>query len=482
MSNSNANQSTASNFLWKFAERCGAQGVSFVVSIVLARLLEPEAYGTIALVTVFTALLNVFVDSGLGTALIQKKDADDLDFSSVFYFNIAMCLLLYGIMFLGAPLIARFYEDASLIPLIRVLSLTLVVSGVRSIQNAYVSKHMLFKKFFCCTLGGTIGSALVGIGMAYVGLGVWALVGQQLFNVLASTVILWVIVPWRPQLVFSIARLKMLFSFGWKLLVSSLIETLYQDLRQLIIGRKYSTSDLAYYNKGEQFPKLIVANVNSSIDSVLFPMMARAQDDPVQVKNIMRRSIRMSTYIMAPLMIGLAVCAEPVITLLLTDKWLPSVPFLRVFCITYLIYPIHTANLNAVKAMGRSDLFLKLEIWKKVVGLSLILTTMWISVKAMAYSLIAGTLASSFINAYPNKKLLNYSWAEQMKDILPNIALACAMAVPVYFLNYLNLQLFPLLSLQIFTGAGIYITISSIFKVESFITLLNMVKIFIKKK
>ncbi len=482
MSDNGLKGKTTTNFIWKFAERCGAQGVTFIVGIILARLLEPEAYGTIALITVFITLMNVFVDSGLGTALIRKKDADDLDFSSVFYFNMVMCLALYAIMFFLAPLIASFYEDDSIVPLIRVLSLTIVISGVRSIQNAYVSKQMLFKKFFYCTIGATIGAAAVGIGMAYAGYGVWALVGQQLFNTLIGTVILWGIVKWRPKRMFSFARLKELFSFGWKLLVSSLIEVLYQDIRQLIIGKKYSSEDLAYYNKGEQFPKLIVANVNASIDGVLFPTLAKVQDDGARLKQMTRRSIRLSTYIMAPLMVGLAVCAEPIILVLLTEKWLFCVPFMQIFCVTYLVYPIHTANLNAIKVLGRSDYFLKLEIAKKIVGFTLIFATMWISVEAMAYSLIVGTLASTFINAFPNKKLLKYSWGEQMKDILPNILLACAMGLPVFFMSYLPLPTIVILILQVVVGASIYIGLSALLKLEIFAYVLDMVKGFLKKR
>ena len=377
-----------SNFIWRFAERCGAQGVTFVVSIVLARLLDPSVYGTVALVTVFTTIMQVFVDSGMGSALIQKKDADDLDFSSVFYFNIMMCSVLYLIMFVAAPFIAAFYKTPELTPVVRVLSLILIISGVKNVQQAYVSKNMLFKKFFFSTLGGTIGAAIVGITMAYLGFGVWALVAQMLFNTAVDTTILWITVKWRPKKMFSLQRLKGLFSYGWKLLVSSLIDTVYNDLRQLIIGKIYSKSDLAQYNQGKKFPALIVTNINTSIDSVLLPTMSKAQDSANTVKNMTRRAIKTSTYLMMPFMVGLAVCAEPLVRLIITEKWLPCVPFLRIFCFTYAFYPIHTANLNAIKAMGRSDLFLKLEIVKKIVGLAAILSTMWISVMAMAYSLL----------------------------------------------------------------------------------------------
>ena len=308
------NENVVKGFIWRFAERCGAQLVSFIVSIVLARLLVPEDYGTIALVTVFTVILQVFVDSGLGTALIQKKDADDLDFSSVFYFNFVVCLVLYAGMFMAAPYIAKFYDDISLTPVIRVLSLTIVISGVKGIQQAYVSRNMLFKKFFFSTIGGTIFSAFLGIGMAYVGFGVWALVAQQLSNTMIDTLILWITVKWRPKKMFSWQRLKELLAFGWKLLVSALLDTGYNNLRNLIIGKMYSPTDLAFYNQGDKFPKIIITNINTSIDSVLLPTMSNSQDDRERIKQMTRRAIKTSTYVMAPLMMGLAFCAEPIVS------------------------------------------------------------------------------------------------------------------------------------------------------------------------
>ena len=339
------------NFFWRFLERCGAQGVTFIVSIVLARLLDPTVYGTVALVTNFTTIMQVFVDSGMGNALIQKKDADDLDFSSVFYFNMAMCSVLYLIMFFAAPFIASFYRMPELTAIVRVLSFVVVISGVKNVQQAYVSRHLMFKRFFFSTLGGTIGAAVIGIAMAYLGFGVWALVAQMLFNAAVDTTILWITVKWRPKKMFSFQRLKSLFSYGWKLLASSLIDTVYNDLRQLIIGKKYSSGDLAYYNQGKKFPQLIVTNINTSIDSVLLPTMSKAQDDMAAVRSMTRRAIKTSTFLMMPAMIGLAVCAEPLVQLILTEKWLPCVLFLRIFCITYAFYPIHTANMNAIKAI-----------------------------------------------------------------------------------------------------------------------------------
>lgn len=472
---------TIGGFIWRFAERCGAQGVQFVVSIVLARLLAPEVYGTVALITVFTSIVSVFIDSGMGSALIQKKDADDLDYSSVFYFNIFMCLSLYALMFFCAPLIAKFYNNAELIPLVRVLSLSIVISGVRSIQGAYVSKHMLFKRFFFSTLGGTIFSAFFGIFLAYKGYGAWAIIGQGLSNNLIDTCILWLTVKWRPKKMFSLKRLKGLFSYGWKILLSALLDNGYNQLRSLIIGKVYSSADLGYYNKANNFPSVIINNVNSSIDSVLLPSMSSVQDSVETVKGMTRRAMKTSTYVMAPLLMGLAACGQAVISILLTDKWLPSYPFMVIFCITYMFYPVHTANLIAIKALGRSDLFLKLEILKKVVGLIAVLVTFKISVMAMAYSLLVTSVLSQIINSWPNKKLMNYSYIEQLKDILPGIGLAAFMGCCVYCVNLLHLNNWLTLIIQVPLGAMIYIGLSALLRLESFTYVLNMIKPAIRK-
>ena len=469
------------NFIWRFAERCGSQIVTFVVSVVLARILAPSDYGTITLVTVFTTILQVFVDSGLGTALVQKKDADDLDFSSVFYFNCALCLVLYLGMFAAAPLIAKFYENTELVPIIRVISLTVVVSGLKNVQQAYVSRNMQFKRFFYSSIGGVVFSAGLGIALAKAGCGVWALVAQQLSNVAVNTAILWITVKWRPKKMFSRERLKGLLSFGWKLLVSALLDTGYSNLRNLIIGKVYSTADLAYYDQGDKFPKVIVSNINTSIDSVLLPSMSSEQDDRERVKNMTRRAIKTSTYIMAPLMMGLAFCAEPVVTLVLTEKWLPCVPFLRIFCITYMFWPVHTANLNAIKAMGHSDWFLKLEIIKAVFCLAALLATVNFGVTAIAYSALFTSAASQIINAWPNKKLLGYGYLEQVRDFAPGILLAVAMGVCVYFIGCIPLPTAVTLVIQVVSGAVIYFGASYVLKLEEFKYLLGIVKSFRKK-
>lgn len=469
------NTKVFSNLIWRFAERCGAQLVAFVVELIIARILDPSLYGTVALITVFTTILQVFVDSGLGNALIQKKDADELDFSTVFFTNIVFCSILYIGIFLCAPLISSFYK-MELTAYIRVLGLTVLISGVKNVQQAYVSRNMMFKKFFFSTLGGTITAAIVGIIMALMGFGMWALVAQQVVNLTIDTAILWITVRWKLVWKFSFKRLKGLLSFGWKLLVSSLIDVVYNDVRQLIIGKLYSPSDLAYYNRGRKFPNIIVTNVNVSIDSVLLPAMSKVQDDSSKVKNMTRRSVMVSTYIMAPLMMGLVFCAEPLISLILTDKWLPCVPFLRIFCITYMFYPIHTANLNAIKAMGRSDMFLKLEIIKKITGIIILLCTMWYGVMAMAYSLLVTSLLSQIINTWPNKKLLGYGYIEQLKDILPNILTAVFMGICVFMLGHIPCPVIIVLIIQVITGAAIYIGASVLLKLEAFKYIVGIVE------
>lgn len=465
-----------SNFIWRFAERCSAQGVSIMVSIILARMLAPEIYGTVALITVIISILQVFIDGGLGAALIQKKDADDLDFSTVFYFNFVMCIVLYVGMFWVAPDIARFYNHESLISLIRVTSLTLIMSGIKNIQQAYVSRRLQFKRFFYSTLGGTIFSAVLGITLAYTGCGIWALVAQQLSNTFIDTLILWLTVKWRPKRMFSIRRLKKLLAYGWKLLVSNLINAVYNNIGQLIIGKKYSTSDLAYYNKGDQFPNVVITNVNITIDSVLLPLMATEQENLEKIKNMTRRSIKTSVYIMAPLLIGLAVTAPSVVSLIFTDKWLPCVPFMRAFCIIYIFQPVHTANLNAIKAVGRSDLFLKLEIIKKLLGIIILLSVIKYGVMAIACGEIIVSIFAQMINAWPNKKLLNYSYTSQIKDILPTIVLGAVMGIIVNQFNRMSYSAITVLIIQIIVGALFYIIGSVITKNDSFIYLWKIIK------
>lgn len=318
------------------------------------------------MVTIFIDIANVFVSSGFGLALVQKKNADNKDFSTVFYFNIIFSCILYLIIFSLAPNISKFYGNQLLSPVIRVMAIKLPLAGINSVQNAYVERKMLFKKFFYSTLIGTIVSAIVGIILAYRGFGVWALVFQYIVNSTCDTLILWFTVKWRPEIYFSIKRMKNLFGFGWRMLLSSLINTIYMQLRSLIIGRVYTTQDLAYYNQGRKMPNLFVTNICSTIDSVLFPTMSKSQNDIVKLKKMVRKSIKISSYFMWPIMLGMFVISETLVRLILTEKWIPCVPFMRIACIQLALIPIQTSNLQAIKALGKSSLYLKLEIIKKL--------------------------------------------------------------------------------------------------------------------
>lgn len=472
----NTKMRALSGLMWRFLERFGAQGVTFAVSVVLARLLDPSVYGIVAIVTVFTTILNVFIDSGLGNALIQKKDADDLDFSTVFFFNIFMCTWLYALLFVSAPLIAGFYKMPELTPVLRVMSLTVIVSAVKNVQQAYVSRHLLFKKFFYATLGGTIGAAALGIWMAYRGYGVWALVAQGLFNTVVDTIILWITVQWRPKWEFSLERFRGLYSFGWKLLVSSLIDTCYNNLRQLIIGKLYTAESLAFYNRGYMIPNVFVGNVNTAIDSVLFPVLSGEQSSRDKVRNMMRRSIRVSSYVMWPIMLGIAACARPLVLILLTEKWEPAIPYVMIFCFSYALLPLQTANLNAIKALGYSDIYLRLEIIRKAAGFCVLFLTMWHGPLLMAASNILIGLINQAVNAWPNIRLLGYSYREQIRDILPSAALSAFMFMTVWALHYLIKNPFFLLPVQVLTGAAVYIGGSIVFRNESFFYIWNTIR------
>ena len=472
----------SSNFLWRFLERFGAQGVSFIVSIVLARHLGPDIYGMVAIVAVFTSIVSVFVNCGLNDALVQKKDADHLDFSTVFYFNIFMCLLLYAALFFAAPLIAGLYHNNELIWPIRGLSLVLIIGGVKNVQMAYVAKNMIFKRFFLATLTGTIVAAVVGIWMAVRGYGVWALIVQNLVNTFIDTLILWITVRWRPRKEFSFSRLKGLFSYGWKLLASNLVDTVYNRLYHLVIGLRYSEADLAFYSKGDTFPSLLVTNINEATNSVLLPVMSEVQDKKAEVRRTTRRVIQVSSFLIMPMMAGLAACATPLIRLLLGSQWMPTVPFLQIFCIVYAFFCVHTSNLNAIKALGRSDIFLYLEILKKAVGLITLLITVRISVLAMALGSIFNCLAAQIINAWPNRRLLDYSYRDQLKDMLPHILLSLGMGVLVFAVQLLGLPDIATLLIQIPLGIALYFAGARLIRLEALSLAKRIINDYRKKK
>jgi teichuronic acid exporter len=457
-------------------ERGGTQGIQFIITIVLARLLLPADFGLIAIVTVFITLSNVFVQSGLNTALIQKKNVDEVDFSSVFYLSLFIAVLLFILLYFISPFISNYYHNTQLIPILRVLSITLFLGAFNSIQNAFIARNMIFKKLFFSSLGAILVSATAGISAGYLGFGVWALVVYQLTNQLAIIIILSFIVKWRPHLLFSFERVKVLFSFGWKLLASSLLNTLYAQIRTLIIGRIYNPAMLGFYDKGKQFPQIIVSNIDGSIQSVMLPALASQQENLKMVKGMMRRAIVTSSLIMFPIMVGLVVVAEPAVKTILTEKWLPAVPFIQIFCAAYALTPIHTANLQAINALGRSDIFFRLEIIKTGIGLTILGISIPFGIYVIAWGSVLSGVISSFINAYPNSKLIDYSYMEQWRDIVPPLLISLAMGGIVFLLNVFNISAWQLLIMQIVVGAVLYIGMVKIFKIESFSYLITTIR------
>lgn len=471
-----------SSLVWKFMECGGSQAINFLVSIILARLLTPKDYGIIALITIFINLANVFIQTGFNTALIQKKDADELDFSTVFYISLFIATLLYILLFFASPYIAEFYGQSLLIPILRVLAITLFFGAVNSIQIAIISRNMQFKKLFYRNLGAMIISGVVGITMAYKGFGVWSLVGQQLTNQIISTIIMWFTVKWRPRILFSFERLKGLLSYGWKILVSNLISTLFLNLRDIIIGKIYNPSMLGYFNRGRQFPALIITNIDGSIQSVMLPTYSSEQDNRKRVKEMVRRSITTSSFIIFPMMVGLAIVAEPLVKILLTDKWLPCVPFLQIFCATYMLMPIHTANLQAIQALGYSGILLKLEIIRKTLELIVLLVSLKYGIYMIALGTLLTSIISLIINSYPNIKLLNYSYKEQLKDVIPSLILSIIMGAAVYSIQFIGISAGLTLLIQIFIGLIIYIMLARIFKIECYTYLFNTLRGFFINK
>lgn len=467
-----------SSLLWKLLERAGTQGVQFLVQIFLARILAPEMFGSIAILMVFINLAQVFVQSGLSTALIQKKEVDGIDYSSVLIISLVLATAVYLLFYILAPLISDYYNDTSLSAMLRILALTLFSGAINSVQTAFISRNMLFKELFKRSIIAILISGSAGIAAGYAGLGIWALVIQQLTNQAAITVILWFTLDWRPTWEFSFIRVKSLFSFGYKLLLSSVIDALYRDLRTLIIGHMYSPAMLGHYNKGEQFPKLIVSSINGSIQSVMLPVLSSYQDDRSKVKDIMRRTIIVSSFLLFPIMIGLAVTATPLVRIILTEKWLPAVPYLQIACFSYILWPIHTANLQAINSLGRSDIFLKLEIVKKIIGVLVLLISVPVGIMAIAIGNTVSGVISSFVNAYPNRKLLQYGYSEQIKDVLPTLRNSLIMGGVTYSIFLLNLSDWLTLLIQVVTAIFVYVFISIMMKSEG----LSYLKMIIKRK
>lgn len=473
---------------WKLMERFGVQGVQFVLQLYLARLLDPEHYGALSLMIVFTNLASVFVQIGFSTALIQNKDVTDEDYSSVLWASLTVAAVMYGLVFMAAPFIGAFYEMPEIIQPLRVLSLILFPGALNSVQLAKVSREMDFKKMFYSNVAGILIAGLVGITIAYFGGGIWALVIQSLLNVTVAGIVMLFTANWHPRFVFNLKRVIVLFRFGWKLLASSLLENLYNNLSSLVIGKKYNADTLGYYSRGAQFPQFIINAISGAIQSVMLPALSADQDDIAKVKFTMRNSMTMSAYIIFPMMAGLAAVSTPLVTLLLTEKWLPSVPYMQVFCFSLAFIPVHSCNLQAINAMGRSDIFLKLEIIKKTYGIGILAIAVFCfdSPMAIAVTGLISTLIAWLVNASPNKKLIGYSYREQLQDILPVLFVSLAMYGVVWVVGRWceAAQLIDLVTLviQIVTGVGTYLLLSWILKLQSFVTILELGRKVLRKE
>jgi O-antigen/teichoic acid export membrane protein len=467
-----------SNFIWRFLERWGAQGVSLIVTVILARLIEPEAFGILAIVTVFTSLFSVFIESGICTALVQKSDADEKDFSSVFYTNLLLCLFLYGVLFAGSPVIAAIYDFPELTAYLRVSGIVVIVAGVKSILVTFVTKKLLFKKFFFATLGGTIGAAVIGIWMAYSGFGVWALIAQNLFNNVVDTLILFITVKWRPICYFSILRVKSLLKFGMEILVYSLMMKGYSDLQQLLIGKFYTTESLAYYNKGNKFPKTIHDNTDTAMGNVLYSVMCAEQKDNIKLKNIVKKINLMSCFVVSPIVIGLAACAKPLITILLTEKWLPCVEYMQIFCVTYSMGAIYISNENAIKAKGKGNVLIKIQVKSVIICMCILLGALFVSVKAVALSSIVCVVIQHILVCAPNKELIDYPYLSQIKDILPNLLLTGVLGVVVWSVTLLSFNPCLTLGIQIILGIFLYLFGGKVFRLEGLEYALEFLKMY----
>lgn len=471
MKDSSGKNGIMKNVVWKLAETILTQLVTFIVSVALARILSPDDYGAVAMITVFITIANVFVVSGIPTALIQKKDADEKDFSSVFFFNLALSLSLYAMLFFAAPWVARLYKTPILVDTLRVLGISVIISAFNSVQSAYVSKQMLFKRYFWSTLIGTVLSGVIGIRMAYAGYGIWALVFQRIVNITVAALVLLFTVKWHPILYFSWNRLKSLLKFGWKILFEGLSETLSNELSNMVIGKVYTSSDLGFYSKGGQIPGLVANNLSSPINSVLFPAICLEQDNDERVKELLRKAVKTSTYVTFPLLVGLAAVAKPLIQILLTDKWIETIPYLRIFCLIYAANCFLIPRHQALNGIGRSDVYMYEHMAVRVIKIGILFCVYRVSVMAIAVGGIIPSILMVLTVMFTSKKYNGYDYWEQIIDVLPTIGVCLCMGFLVYFIGMLPLSDLPMLILQVGAGGVLYISMGWFFKMSVFVNL-----------
>lgn len=478
----NLKKKTLSGFAYVFLERGAAKGIAFVIQVILARILVPEEFGTVALLLVLTNILDVFVTYGFGNSLIVNKKSDDLDFSTCFYFALGLSLVTYLLVFFTSPYISVFFCNTNeLDTLIKVLALRTPIAAVNSVQYAHVSKKMQFKLFFYATLIGTILSGIISIIMAYTGFGVWSLVAQYLTNALFNTISLWIFAKWRPKMMFSFSRLKSIYDYGWKILIVGLVDSLYGQLRSLVIAKQYTRTDLAQYNRGTSFPHLGMNLLEPTISNVLFPALSNCNDDTQMMRSVTQRVIKSSTYLTCAFMALLFGIAKPLVLVLLTEKWLPCVVFLQIGCVAYFLRPMQLINNCVIRASGKSGLLLKLDLLKKAIGILLLVGSMKYGVAAIAWSYVFTNLISTFINIFPNRDILHYGFREQFRDLCANMWVGIIMGAVIYALTYVPMPSIIILLIQCLVAVILFVGLSELLSVESYTYLKSLVKGYNKK-
>ena len=448
---------TVKGVIWSSIDRFSAQGIQFVFSILIARLLVPEDYGVIAMLGIFMAVSQTFIDSGFGAALIRKVDRTEEDFSTVFYFNIVVATVFYFALFFASPAIANFYNTPLLESITKVVALNLIIGSLSGIHNAKLSIAIDFKSRAKVSIVSTLFTGVVGLWMAYSGYGVWALVVQSLFSGVIRTVMLWIIVKWHPQLVFSWESFKELFSFGSKLLASALLDTTYNNVYSLVIGKVFSPSTLGLYSRAAGLAEFPSSNITSVLQGVTFPVLSSIQNEEERLADAYKRFIRISAFVVFPLMIGLAAVADPFTRIILTDKWEGTIPLLQIICFAMMWYPVHAINLNILQVKGRSDYFLKLEVIKKIQGVIILIVTLPLGIVAMCFGRVVSSIISLIWNTYYTKKLINYGFVNQMKDLLHIIVHSLVMGFIVLLVMYFMPTIWVKLIVGVLSGMVYYI-------------------------
>lgn len=459
-----------SSLIYKFSERLMVKGLGLIISIVLARLLSPTEFGQIALIMVFINLSITFIDSGLSTALVQDKHTSDEDYSTVLYISLSIASILIAVLWIISPLIGNYYNDTSIVLPLRIYSFSLLIGAVNSVLFAKMQREMRFKQMMWCNVIACILSGCVGVSMAYAGTGIWALIAYYFSSSLFGCLFLLYVAKWHPILAFSIQRAKTLFSFGWRMLVSGLLCGLYNDIRALIIGKVYTPADLGYYNRGQQFPDVISHTLENAVQSVMFPVMARSQDEKKQIRSILQKTISMGSIIIMPIMLGLAAVAEPFIEIVLTEKWLPCVPYMIWMCIGFTTVPISKSCLVSIKAIGRSDVYMRLEIVRRIAMLIILLTSVicFDSVLAIAVGFAISEWIDYIIISIPTQKLLNFPIIAQIKCFSTTLLCSLLMGVFVYLIGFFNLPIIVTILLQIISGVVIYVLLMYLFNNAAF--------------